>query len=365
MTADPPARLDGIQALRGLAALAVAIAHIDSLDARFLGGDVMAEWARLGFAGVDLFFVISGFVMVHTTLGTPRGPRAAAAFLATRAVRIYSLWWLVLVPVAAVWMVRPEWVFASIGQSPDLLRSFLLWPDTREPLLAVGWTLVHEMWFYVVFAVLLVLPRVLLPVGLALWAAAVGAMVLLGIGQGSGSPELRVVASALTFEFLLGCLAAWLARTRLVFALAPWLLVAAVAAFVTAGALHAGAPDAAFTDTLKRVAWFGGASFLLVLAVGAIDLRGRLRAARPLVALGDWSYALYLVHVPVFAALARLAAPFALPGGIDNPGWWALMLAVAIAVSWAIHRLFERPVLRAWSGVRRAIAGTPSPGATA
>jgi exopolysaccharide production protein ExoZ len=348
-------RLGGVQALRGLAALAVAISHLDSLDARFLGGDLMPIWSHVGFAGVDLFFVISGFVMVHVAGFGTRGVKPAALFAASRAIRIYSLWWVVLVPLIAVYFYRPDWVFASIPGDPDLVKSFFLWPDVREPLLATGWTLVHELWFYSVFAILLLFPRWLLLPGLVAWGGAVAASLVLGY-SGVGSPEQKLITNPLTFEFLMGCAAAWLAREAALRKIAPWAVLVGLGWLGVAAMTRAHDPDSVMADSVRRMLLFGPPFTLIVFGVASLDIAGSLRSGGWLSSLGEWSYALYLVHVPVFAAMARLIAPYAAPGVADNALWWALMLGASILAAWILHRIVERPVLKGWSAIRRRLS---------
>jgi exopolysaccharide production protein ExoZ len=108
---------------------------------------------RYGIAGVNLFFALSGFIMVvvagHYT--------APIDFLWRRVTRIYSTYWLVSLPVLALVISAPTFVNSSIQTPISLWRSFLLIPDRSLPLLAVGWTLVHEMYYYLVFLVFLAL----------------------------------------------------------------------------------------------------------------------------------------------------------------------------------------------------------------
>jgi peptidoglycan/LPS O-acetylase OafA/YrhL len=92
-------KLQSIQILRGIAALLVVIFHVRAQEMLAIGGNGLAEMPFLngfvnnGFAGVDLFFVISGFIMVYVTDGVRPGIRSSLDFLFARATRIYPLWW--------------------------------------------------------------------------------------------------------------------------------------------------------------------------------------------------------------------------------------------------------------------------------
>jgi len=91
---SPPTikRLDHIQALRGIAALMVVVSHLLIIERKYSVDQILGEWAVFGMAGVDLFFVISGFIMVYVMWDRPRGVKASAEFLWGRASRIYPLY---------------------------------------------------------------------------------------------------------------------------------------------------------------------------------------------------------------------------------------------------------------------------------
>lgn len=350
--APEPDTLGSIQLLRGLAALAVAVAHLHAVENRLAGEQLLGSWALAGFGGVDLFFVISGFVMVWTTRAAQGQARAVPGFVFARLGRIYPLWWLVCGALVAVWMVRPEWVYASHHTvAPDIVRSLLLLPAATLPLHAVGWTLIHELWFYLVFAVLLLAPARWLPVLLGLWAALVaGAALALPAPQ---SPLLALVRHPLTLEFILGAgvgllatRGVWPVPGLLVQVAVIWMVLAAIAARSEANVLFAG--------EWWRVTAFGLPSALLVWGLAGLEQRG-WRAPRFGVRLGDWSYALYLIHVPVFAALGRLAAPVSSDGIADSLILLPAALAAAIAAAAILHIGFERPVQKAASRVRRSL----------
>ena len=107
-----------------------------------------------GFAGVDVFFVISGFIMYHTTVKA-NGPGASLDFLKRRAARIYSGYWPFFILAAIVF----AWARPAHFEASNLLTSFLLWPaPLHEVLLDVSWTLSYEMYFYGLFTAMILLP---------------------------------------------------------------------------------------------------------------------------------------------------------------------------------------------------------------
>jgi peptidoglycan/LPS O-acetylase OafA/YrhL len=192
-------KLDGVQTLRGVAAVVVALFHFSVLERAFYGPDfLLTGFSGYGRAGVDLFFVISGFIMVLVPGQTRSGAQSAWEFLVKRAVRIYPPYWVVTLAVIAIWWLSGGFLMAFlIGKNPNWIASLTLWPQDRYPILLVGWTLIHEMYFYLVFAALLFAPIAWRPRLLALWALIVLASTLFGV-----KPTSAVEKVVLSFESL-------------------------------------------------------------------------------------------------------------------------------------------------------------------
>jgi peptidoglycan/LPS O-acetylase OafA/YrhL len=209
----PTFRLDSLQLLRAVAALLVLLYHLATMGVYgWIAADgspllPLGFFAAIGFAGVDLFFVISGVVMVVTCFDRFGQPGEAIAFLKRRIVRIYPLYWIVTAAVLALCWLRPELAARDKTGAAAILASLVLWPQTDFPIVAVGWTLVYEMYFYLVFAVIIAAPRRMLPPLLAAWAAATVA--LLAMWESPDRPLtaqgyllLPPFASPLVLEFI-------------------------------------------------------------------------------------------------------------------------------------------------------------------
>ncbi len=334
-------KLDGIQTLRGIAAVVVAVFHFSTLESKFYGPDLLLPaFSGYGRAGVDLFFVISGFIMVLVSSNAASNTGSAYEFLVKRAIRIYPPYWLVTLGVIVIWFLTGDFQFL-IGKDPNWIASFTLWPQERYPILLVGWTLIHEMYFYLVFAALLLASIAWRPRLLAFWALAILASALSGLE--SASAVGKVVLSPLTLEFILGGAVA-LIRPRVQGLFWPAIAFAMIWT-VAAVALLAFAPThEQFEEAWARVLIFGPASALLVFAVTDPD-RDTIWP-RSLVSLGDASYALYLLHMPLFWLLRPVWDSFSGPGIFDNALALVVMLGVSIALSFPFFRLIEQPTLR-------------------
>src|SRR5262249_50353839 len=202
-------KLTTVHALRGLGALIVLVQHT-LLTAGKLGQGkaLLPALGPFAVAVADLFFVISGFVLVgvaHRACGQRWG---AARFLYQRAARVYPLYWVYSALLLGFLLVWPEGQAFLERKQANLVTSFLLLPSERLPLLPVAWTLVHEVYFYGVLAVACLAGGRFFTGVLVAWGLAVAGCQLLPPGLlPADNALMRVLVSPFGIEFLLGCLA--------------------------------------------------------------------------------------------------------------------------------------------------------------
>ncbi|PSJ61616.1 acyltransferase family protein [Pseudaminobacter soli (ex Li et al. 2025)] len=317
-------KLFGIQYLRGLAALAVVVFHA----AERTGGHF-----AIGAAGVDVFFVVSGFIMWTISQNRPVTP---AQFLRDRLERIAPVYW-----IATVAMV----VGAAVGLFPNLQLSLghvlgslvfipVRSPSTGDvwPVLVQGWTLNYEMFFYVVFAGALLLPA---RRRLAALTAVLVGLATLGLIFESRNPLLVTYTNPIILEFLLGALIGKLWLDERIADPTTGLGLILVAAL---GFSFVGFTDAGFTPLV-----FGPLAAALVVGTLALERGGLIDGWRPAAYIGDASYSIYLWHTFAISVVAKLATALSLSV------WIALPLAVlgGVAIGIAGYELLEKPIARA------------------
>ncbi len=335
---------DGIQALRALAACAVALLHVADEAGALAGTPGRSPWRGVDAlpleAGVDLFFVISGFVMAWASWDAFGSVRSVAPFVARRLLRIAPLYWLLSLAAVAAAVSAPGLMSDGARDGPGYLAaSFLFWPWRRldgfvQPVLRLGWTLEYEMLFYALVAAALPLRR---PAALIAILLALGGLVLAGQAAGFTATPLVFWTDPVVAEFAWGVLVAMAARQGW---RAGW---AGMAACLVLAALASQAPDG-----MPRALLFGVPAALLVFS----SLSWR-RVPQAVLLVGNASYALYLVHPFPMRALRVLAARFA----VAPAPTVAVTMAVCLAAALALHRLVEQPVLR-WGRQRtRSPAG--------
>jgi peptidoglycan/LPS O-acetylase OafA/YrhL len=336
--------LQSLQILRAIAALMVLVSHLGQSEMRFLADPIMPAWLVAGVSGVDLFFVISGFVMVYVTRPLPpANATAIGGFLFARVTRIYPIYWVFTAVMVAAYALIPG--LSRNVEDFDILANLLLLPSQSLPVLAVAWTLIHEMYFYLVFAVLLLAPARWLPGLLLIWLVAVA--VAHSAGLSSSSPAIAILVHPLTAEFILGCAIGLLVVSgRRKFALPA--LALGVAWWVGATA------TLALTDALAQVpmgwvrvlAWGAPAGLIVYGALG-LELDHGVKGPKILERIGDWSYALYLCHLPLVAFLARLWASHAPElGWFDNVLMMIIGALASLMVAAAAFYMIEKPTIR-------------------
>jgi exopolysaccharide production protein ExoZ len=346
MRAGPPSpKIVGIQALRGLAACGVVLCHMTGFETKYLAGPTILPGSfRFGMVGVDLFFVLSGFIMTSMSLGKFGRPGEAGRFLKRRFLRVYPIYWAWSVPVLALFLIRPDMVNSSHGR-PDVLRSFLLLPQDHLPLLLVAWTLVYEIFFYLLFSAgLRWLRETDLPWALGGWAAVVIAGNWLVL-PGKMDPMLGLMFSPLLLEFMMGCVVA-LCVSRFNGTAAIMAMTLGTGGFVFGTIIylmHGGW----FPSDWDRTLVYGTSSATLLAGVVAWERVQGQPVLPSLAGLGDASYSLYLSHVPVIAA-AGLVCRRLLPTALPAAHLAALLAAFAVALlaGFASFRLVESPLLR-------------------
>lgn len=346
--APPRASLEGVQVLRGVAAFAVLVHH--TLEE--LSGAGLPEFVtRVGASGVDLFFVISGFIMLHTAGGQLGAPGAGRDFLTRRLIRIAPLYWLLTAFVVVCHAAGLAYV--NRPMTPGSVVNSLLFLPTEDIVVNVGWTLNYEMYFYALFALCLALGRSVRA------AIAAPAMILTGLALGHLFPEgpwREFLTNRIALEFAFGMGLAALVRTgRVSPRLRGVAMSAGVAGLIAASAL-APADGTEGLDSSVRFLFWGLPAALVVYGALGVQ-RVRTRAGRAWLALGDASYSLYLTHTVVmitFAKLLKIPAIDALPAAVLFTG----AVTAAVIVGQLSYMLVERPLTEGLKAlwVRRRLA---------
>ena len=347
-------RLESVQILRGVAAMLVVFNHAGlflALERNFnLGPSFLAPSeavVKMGAIGVDLFFVISGFVMALSARRFVGGPSGAGVFLTHRFIRIAPLFYL------GCLLMLAEALRARIAIDPvSVLNSLTFIPIFDDasyswPLHYLGWTLAFEWTFYLLVALLIAVGRGGQPL---LLLALVGVVPLAGLML---QPQLmtgRVLTNPILWEFALGIFAChlhdkgWIDRVRWPVALlaAASLVTGVHALWVRPDEVMALGEDTIMGDmSAARALFWGVPAFVFFVAFigfwrGSDGFFGRV-----LKRLGDASYSIYLSHLFVVIFM-RQVLKFVT---IDPDLVVVATLVLSAGVGMGVYRLVEKPLL--------------------
>jgi len=344
-------KLHNVQALRALAAAIVVSVHLYGIEAKYLlGHPWLSAFHISGSFGGDLFFVISGAIMVITTWRLARGAKTARDFLIRRITRIYPLYWIVTILILLLYLYSPGIVNPHSLHRPSVLASFLILPQRGEPLLLVGWTLVYEIFFYILFAVSMLLVRCALPLMISAWLCSVIVLALLTHGS---SPWLRVAANPLNLEFGFGVavgIATMCGHLRYERIVLLGAAVAIVAVFIYTAHLNVDYLDV----TWWRPFAVGIPMALLLYSAIAFEQREHVVAPIALQRLGDASYSLYLWHVPILSVLGVVLHFTHRQGAWVHLSLIVVGYVACIAGALVLYRFIERPILRSLQRLHRS-----------
>ncbi len=346
-TVAPKQTFEAVQILRGIAASMVVFHHVAYAIVHYHPqASVLATFYKLpelGAGGVDIFFIISGFVIAYAARKLPSGASSAGEFAKRRLLRVLPPYWVFTSLLIALWWVGLG--LKGLIMTPMLvLTSFLLIPYPKtdiyghtgvHPILDVGWTLTFEMYFYLLCTVVILLAggKRIFPWVFALLAASAGVSLIL---SGQGSTLSSITASPLLLEFAGGVLLAHYG-TRAMPSAAAWMLIGAGCAGLVAS-IFAADPMA------MRVLYWGIPGFLLVW--GAIHVRvGSAAIARFFVFLGTASYTIYLAH-PFFALVIGTVLKRGFLHGINSNILLVVSTLDTVLATSVAYFIIERPLIR-------------------
>ncbi len=326
-------KINNLQALRAYAALAVVVFHT---------GYIIPGEHAFGSFGVDIFFVLSGYIMARICEKSPQ------FFMRRRLIRILPPYWFFTILLFLAAFKLPALMGSTRPAFPELIKSLLFIPFYKgsgliRPLLFVGWSLNYEMLFYtLLWFSLIVLPRY------ALLLASL-AIIVLHYGAGlthSGSAFAVFLRESVILSFPLGILAYFTATRVNLSGARRWrwasfsMLVGSAAALILVQVLRP-----AMGKTLEG-AVYNSLSTAMVFFTSLLSQGGWDTRWTAVILLGDASYILYLVHPYCEYAVQRIVVPHVPKLTIDHPLGCILAVGISMTVGILLHLYAELPVLR-------------------
>jgi exopolysaccharide production protein ExoZ len=323
------ARLFGIEAIRGVAASVVVLYHIARhLNKNSDASDIM-KWLQFGHAGVDMFFVLSGFIIYFIHATDVGQPASVKRYLSRRFTRLVPIYWVAL--GATVVLSAKSHAIPSLM---SVLWSATLLPSVQEPVLATAWTLQHEFMFYAAFCVLIT-NRVIGLLVMCCWLAWIAAVAI-------GVPDFVGLGSTFNLLFFIGMGTAYLMLHNWI--RAPAVVLVTGMTLLTCACLGENFSLFNGYSNFARLL-YGIPTGLIIAGIGALDRAGRLSVPGFLRTLGAASYSIYLFQF-VFIGLAWQA--WIATGLIDRAPTiltFGILALSGLMGGIAIHRWVELPLL--------------------
>jgi exopolysaccharide production protein ExoZ len=342
--------LDWVQALRGLASLAVVFCHSRSFYEGTPFGLVAVRWMLPGAIGVDLFFMLSGFIMVYSTVKFQPTAHYTTGFFIKRFSRVWPSYAVFTVAWAVLTLVQTHHI--SLWDVRVIVQSLLFLPSIPHQVLyygsalPVGWTLNFEVYFYLIFGLCLLFGRFRWH---AMGAWFFATLVLLPLSNHTLSTDvwkshhfsvlyLDLMANPIIAEFLIGVLIAQIylnerVRFTTQFSARCWVLLSSGFAIVY---------TLVYQGPIHGLTNWGWPVALLMLCLAIASKTITLAVPRVLVFFGEISFSLYLVHGFILAAGHVLLKSPVLAKSVSISAFIVLMIAVSIFAAWLSHRLFEQ-----------------------
>ncbi len=329
-------RLASLQAGRGLAALYVLLFHAEVIyRLSFPASDDAPRVFAGGHAGVQFFFVLSGFIMGHIHRHDLGRPAALQPYLLARFIRIYPPFWCILVALIVMQIVMGRLEPVLQGNPLAWAQAFLLVPFEGAPPLTAAWTLSHEILFYLIFGLCILLGRA----GLLVFGFWMLLCLLAFFGWDSLGFPASFLLSPNNLLFGIG-----LAGAALFGSGSPsangFVLAAGVGIFVVTTAV-----GPALQEDWQIIV-YGIAAGLVIHGAANLEFQGRLTVPRILEHLGDASYAIYLAHGPAMAFAAILLSRLDAARNLSPVLSVFVLVVVGLIVGIVFHIIVERPLLR-------------------
>jgi exopolysaccharide production protein ExoZ len=345
LSSSAAGKLLPLELCRFLAAVLVACLHAGASISKWYGYDIRE--VRNFSAGVDFFFVLSGFVMIYAHWHDIGRPDRVKRYCAKRFLRIYPPYWIITALILAFYLIDPSYGDGNRRDLAKLFCSIFLLPYTAQPVVGQAWTLVHEMFFYGLFSLVIIFGRKAL-LGFVVWAICILLWQAPHVNDYRSDPlfafPVSFYLSPFNIEFIFGVgigllvRRGWhhLSRTLSVCGITLFVLALIFVDYRTVG------------DLAARLA-FGAAAAIAILGLASLPWRISAGLAATMGILGAASYPLYLVHPMVETVVIHMLLKF---GSAHVSPWIVMVILVFSAIVGGVLFAYgvERPLNRILQG---------------
>lgn len=328
-------QLESIEVLRGIAAILVLLHHTTRIFVKDYNTEFLYGFFNPGYLGVDVFFVLSGFIIFYIHKSDIGNSVKLKPFVLKRVIRVYPVYWILALTLIPIYLAVPSFGEPYYDDPIYLIKSLLLIPQEVQPILGVAWSLTHEMFFYLVFAFLIFIkPKYTFPI--------VGSWMLITFIMLFKNPFeefllINFIFSEYNIEFLLGCSVAFVFSKRKISGTLP--LTVGILSFFTFWVLNE-----YYSLEINRIIMGGLPAALMILGCANLDFTRKSKVNPLLKYLGSASYSIYLTHPIFLAAAVKIVGPLNL---FNHLGFFTIPIIAFLAIvsGCIFHRIIEKPIL--------------------
>ena len=339
--------LQSIQMIRGLACVLVVLMHITVTFSDTYSLSFLWNIFKFGGCGVDIFFVLSGFIITYSNKYYITKASSVGQFLKKRVIRIFPIYWIIISFFLALQLIFPSFYRTHFQLNfANITSTFFLLPN-HIMINGVSWSLTNELFFYMLFTLALIIPNkkyilTLLLVYLAFLIILPTFSFIAIDNNTSGFKQL--FRFPMNIEFLLGVLIVFFLE-RFPQKWCAAFLIIGVSYFIFS-AIFTNSRLMLFNNGYDRVLMFGFPSFLIILSLVKYELANNIIVNKLFLKFGDASYSIYLFHLPIVAAFFKIIVK--LP--VTNHFLLVLIsLGLLMFVCFAgiiIYKKIERPIIK-------------------
>lgn len=337
-------KLNKIQLMRALAAMLICASHIVHEIFAFSSSPLVLDFYFMPWSiGVDLFFIISGFIMMYTATDMFGQNGAPQHFAKRRLIRILPLYWFFTSLMVIATLLVPEELDTAIFSLKHAVLSFLFIPHIApgdevniHPIMGIGWTLVYEMFFYTVFSISLFFKK---HIALS-FIGGLFAALFITAHLDLWTPALNLFwSNSIIFNFLLGIAIFMLLKKNKLHNKDLIIMVSSAIIF-WAGSYLLGLHN-------ERLFHYGMPALIMFCLLYRLPLSGSLLLG--FVAIGDASYTLYLSHPFAVELIKQIFQK--MPENLQNASWFLPLFIICAGLASVIgalifYRLCEKPITK-------------------
>jgi exopolysaccharide production protein ExoZ len=334
-----------IQLLRGIACVLVALMHITVSFSQTFHSYFLWNFFKFGGGGVDIFFVLSGFIITYSNRQHIGKPGNILTFVKKRLIRIFPIYWILISFFLVIQLILPAFYATHFQMSlANIFSTYFLLPN-HNMLNGVSWSLTNELLFYLLFLLALLIPNK----NVVLWLLAVYLIFLILLPAFSfntlnnHNSFIQLLLFPMNVEFLLGILIVFFVDrfpSKWIF---PF-LITGLSCFIVSATYYTKLSQA--FSGYSRVIMFGFPSFLIILALVKYELITHIKVNNLFLKLGDASYSIYLFHLPIEVAFFKIITKMSVTNHLVLVSLSCGLLAAVCYIGHIIYKKIERPLIK-------------------